>query len=114
MLCRVLEERGFMVWTASHSADTITVYRRDSAAIDVVLLTVQLPGLGGPKTLQVLRASNPALRACFMTVDSRDYRPEQLVILRAVRVFRKPFVVDKVVQALWELATEAVVSPAPI
>jgi CheY-like chemotaxis protein len=108
MLARVLADRGFDVWLATRSAEAIEVYRRESGAIDVVLLTVQLPGLGGPRTLQQLRALNPALPACFMTVDSRDYNPEQVAILRAVRVFRKPFAVDKVVEALWQLATESV------
>jgi CheY-like chemotaxis protein len=112
LLSRVLAERGFAVWLATRSAETIEVYQRESGGIDVVLLSVQLPGLGGPKTLQVLRAANPALPACFTTVDSRDYNPEQLAILRAVRVFRKPFAVDKVVGALWQLATESIAGPA--
>jgi CheY-like chemotaxis protein len=114
MLERVLAERGFSVWAVATSAAAIETYQRESASIDVVLFAVQLPTLGGPRTLQTLRAANPDIRACFMTVDSRDYNPEQLAILREVRVFRKPFAVDKVVQVLWQLATEATASPAPV
>jgi CheY-like chemotaxis protein len=98
-----LQQRGFAVWLASNGLEAIEVYDRHRADIDLVLLDVWMPGLDGPKTWTVLEQLNPNLRCCFMSGDLGRYTEDELLALRAARVFRKPFKLDEVVENFFQL-----------
>lgn len=101
-----LRNRGFVVWAARDGGEGVDLYRRFGTRIDVVLSDVQMPVLDGPKTLDALRAMNPAIRFCFMTGDTRAATLANLLGRGAIRVFTKPLrSVAGVAEELWELAT---------
>jgi CheY-like chemotaxis protein len=103
-----LESRGFSVWLAVDSDDALDLYRRNRAEIDLVLLDVQLPGLGGPHTLESLQRVNRGVFACFLMGNSGPSTVEELKDRGAACVFRKPFCAGEVADLLQRLA-----SPAP-
>jgi CheY-like chemotaxis protein len=87
-----LPQWGFAVWPAASGEEAIDVYRRHGAAIDAVLLDVQLgPGIDGPQTWAALRAMNPSIRGAFMSGDTGRYTPDQLLRLGVTLVVHKPF-----------------------
>jgi CheY-like chemotaxis protein len=85
-----LESRGFIAWLAVDGDDAIDLYRRHRDEIDVVLLSVQMPGIDGPQTLEVLRRINPQVAACFLLGNDAEYSQEELFNRGAVCVFTKP------------------------
>ncbi len=85
-----LESRGFTAWLAVDGDDAIDLYGRHRDEIDLVLLSVQMPGLDGPQTLEALRRLNPEIAACFMSGNDADYSQEELFSRGAVCVFTKP------------------------
>jgi CheY-like chemotaxis protein len=85
-----LESRGFIAWLAVDGDDAIDLYGRHRGEIDLVLLSVQMPGLDGPHTLEELRRLNPQLVACFMCGTDGQYSREELFARGAVCVFTKP------------------------
>ena len=91
MLRLALERDGFQVWVAGNGQDAISLYRQHRASIDVVLLDVQMPILDGPRTLDALRQIDPDLCACFVSGNTGDYEPEELIRRGAQAVFHKPF-----------------------
>jgi CheY-like chemotaxis protein len=78
----------------------VTLYLTHRAAIDVVLLDVNMPVWDGPATLAALRALNPDVPCCFMSGDMRPYIEENLLNLGAKAVFQKPFRLDKLIEYL--------------
>jgi CheY-like chemotaxis protein len=102
-----MRQQGFTVWLAADGQEALDLYRRHREDIDVVLLDVRMPGRDGPQTLAALQQLNPQIRCCFMSGDLGSYTEERLRGLGAAAVLPKPFHLDEVAQALWELATHA-------
>lgn len=99
-----LERKGFDVWVARSSREALDLYRRHMEEIAVVLLDVRMPGLNGPKTLEVLREMNPEVPACLMSGNTGDYKPEELLQRGATYVITKPFLIDDLANILRLLA----------
>jgi CheY-like chemotaxis protein len=114
VLDRALKQQGFTVWLAARGQEAISLYRRHSQAIDLVLLDVRMPGLDGPQTLAALQEMNAQVRCCFMSGDLGSYADWQLCNLGAARVIRKPFRLAEVAEVLWELASSAALSPSSL
>ena len=106
MLTETLPALGFTVHTASDGGDAIRLYGRNRGTIDVVLLDVHVPGLGGPETLMRLRQIHRDVRAVFMTWDTEGYEGERLRALGAVGMVCKPFHPEDVARKL-SLALES-------
>ena len=102
-----LKDYGFLVWLAKSGEEVVEVYQQHQRAIDIVLLDVEMPGLDGPQTLQVLRCLNPAVRACFMTGGCSKYDEPELLKQGAAHVFRKPFQLQDLAALLRRLVTES-------
>lgn len=72
-----LNELGFQTLEASRGEEALRMVRADS--FDVVLLDLQMPGIGGMKTLIRLRELAPRLPILILTVqDSEDMKVEAL------------------------------------
>jgi anti-sigma B factor antagonist len=95
-----LEARSFEVWLAVDGDDAIDLYRRHRREIDLVLLDVQMPGLDGARTLEVIQRLNPDVYACFTSEQGAVYTEEELRGRGAAGIFRKPFHPAEVADAL--------------
>jgi anti-anti-sigma factor len=104
VLAARLRLEGFPVWLAGDGHEAVEFYQRYREEIGVVLLDVLMPGMDGPYTLIALQQLCPTVRCCFMTGDPGGYTEETLLLLGAVRVFRKPFAFTEVLDTLNELA----------
>lgn len=59
---RVLSRQGYTVLLAEDGEQALQLYRQYHSEIDLVLLDVGLPGLGGAQVLELLRAQDPDVR----------------------------------------------------
>lgn len=72
-----LTELGFIIEEASRGEDAIQLAQ--AKAVDVVLLDINMPGIGGMKTLVKLRAMFPRLPILMLTVqDGEESKVEAL------------------------------------
>lgn len=72
-----LDELGFEAVEASRGEEALLLVRSES--FDVVLLDIQMPGMGGMKTLVRLRALVPRMPILMLTVqDSEEHKVEAL------------------------------------
>jgi CheY-like chemotaxis protein len=94
MLRRALERAGFRVVLATSGHEAIQLYRQYCSFIGAVLLDVQMAGVDGPETLAALRGMDPGVRVCFVSGDTGEYLPEDLIRRGAEAVFYKPFQLD--------------------
>jgi len=63
----VLTEHGYRVIEAADGAEAVRIYLEHSAPIDLVLLDMVMPRMGGPAALRAIRQRHPDVRALFMT-----------------------------------------------
>jgi DNA-binding NtrC family response regulator len=98
------------VWTTENGRQAAELYQRHRDRIDVVLLDVRMPELDGPATLAELQRCNPDVCCCFITGDSGLYTEEELLAAGAVRVLRKPFAFDVIINTIRQLARQALQS----
>jgi len=103
----VLERDGFDVWLAANGREALRVYRAYRDRIAVVLLDVHMPVLDGPATLDALCRLHPEVLVCFMSGDTGDYQPHELLRRGAARVFAKPFHIPQLANHL-RLLTQGV------
>jgi anti-sigma B factor antagonist len=104
VLAARLRLEGFKVWVAGHGRQAVELYRRHLEEVAVVLLDLEMPGVGGPDTLTALRKLRPTVRCCLMAGDPTPSTEEALVQMGAARVFRKPFAFTEVIDTLNRLA----------
>jgi CheY-like chemotaxis protein len=91
MLRQALERAGFRVVLATSGHEAIQLYREHCSSIGAVLLDVQMPGVDGPETLAALRGMDPGVRVCFVSGDTGEYLPEDLIRRGAEAIVYKPF-----------------------
>ncbi len=82
---------SWRVITAPSGADGVAMAAHEPP--DAILLDVMMPGLDGPATLDLLRASEHtrALPVVFLTAKSRPAERARLSALGVARVLAKPF-----------------------
>jgi two-component system KDP operon response regulator KdpE len=84
-----LVELGFEVAEASRGEEALQLMR--SSAYDVVLLDVNMPGIGGIETLRRMRAVAPRLPILMLTVRDAEEEKVEALELGADDYVTKPF-----------------------
>lgn len=98
----VLEGMGYRVMTAEDGLDAVSLYQSRQDEIDMVILDVVMPKMGGPEALEEIKAINPDVKAMFAT--GYDKLSTQGVKKRQIKelVISKPFTVSKLSQTIRE------------
>jgi CheY-like chemotaxis protein len=65
MMVRALERHGFDVVSADGGRAAVTLFREQADTIDVVLLDLSMPEIGGEETFLALREIDPGARVVF-------------------------------------------------
>jgi len=68
----VLKACGFDVITASSGEEALAILASDTLTIDVVLLDLNMPGLGGRETLRQIRRNNAYTKVIILSGYSED------------------------------------------
>lgn len=84
-----LQELGFETVEASRGEEALHLMRAQS--FDVVLLDLNMPGIGGMKTLERLRASYPRLPILILTVRDEEQDKIEALEIGADDYITKPF-----------------------
>jgi len=97
----IVIEHGFDVRTATNGWAAVDAYTKEP--IDLVLLDVVMPGMDGPKILEILQARDPQVCCCFATGETGRYCDQDLIERGAAWVFKKPFSAPEIGQVLKRL-----------
>ena len=89
---RILSARGFAVRLASGGVEALHVLREDPDGIDLVLLDLTMPDMGGAMTMQELRRIRPDLKVVLSSGYSQeDAIPAGDVTASAAAFIQKPY-----------------------
>jgi len=86
----VLESLGYQVVVASNGEEAVNIFNRHSQDIDLCILDVVMPQMGGGKAAIAMREIKPDVKIIFAT----GYDKNLLTELNDEIIISKPFTVD--------------------
>ncbi|MGD8241342.1 MAG: response regulator [Desulfobacterales bacterium] len=87
----LLEELGYKVLTARNGEDALSIYRRRQARIDMVILDMVMPGMGGGPTYDALKKINPAVKVLLASGYSISGEASRIMKRGCNAFIQKPF-----------------------
>ncbi len=87
----VLESNGYRVLSAENGAEAVSVYKEHDGDIDLVLLDMVMPRMGGHETFLRLRTHNPGVKALLCTGYSEDGKAQEILKSGVMGFIQKPY-----------------------
>ncbi|MBV1928239.1 MAG: PAS domain S-box protein [Gammaproteobacteria bacterium] len=87
----VLEESGYQVLTATNGREAVDLYQAQGSRIDLVLLDVIMPQLGGKQAFEMIYKLNPEVRCLFCSGYSTNGIHTDFVLRQGLQLLQKPF-----------------------
>ena len=87
---RTLGAAGYRVITAANGKEAVKRFQEDPSRIDLVLLDVVMPKLGGRAAFELMRAAKPGLRGMFLSGYSASEISEEWLLAQGCELLAKP------------------------
>ena len=86
----VLESQGYKVYCASNGKDALSLYVEKGDSIDIIILDLNMPGMGGLQCLQELLLMNSSARVLISSGYNSDSQIEDFMQSGYVGLISKP------------------------
>jgi len=87
----MVERLGYSVVLARSGQDAVDVYRSSAHQLDLVIMDMIMPGMGGGEAFDALKAINPEVRVILSSGYSMDGRVTDILDRGARAFLQKPF-----------------------
>ena len=88
---RILQQLGYQILLAPNGSRALEIYRRERGRIDLVILDMLMPGMGGAETFQELTEIDPKVRVLLSSGYSLDEEVQQVMAAGARGFIQKPY-----------------------
>lgn len=88
---QLLEDSGYLVFSAESGAQALEVYASARDRISLVLLDMVMPGMGGKETLLQLKSRFPEVRVLISSGFPNEESHDELLLAGALGFIPKPF-----------------------
>ena len=88
---RLLEDNGYQVLLAGSGEEAVEIFRHQGDEIDLVLLDVSMPGMGGRRCLKELLALQPRLKVIITSGYAVDDSLQEILAEGAFAYVAKPY-----------------------
>lgn len=95
-----LRRHGFRPLTARNGVEAVELLKAHGGEVDLVLLDLTMPVMGGPETFEKLREVRPDVRVVVMSGYGSDERSDRLLSHGALAFLPKPFDVNELLVAV--------------
>jgi PAS domain S-box-containing protein len=103
-VCRgILEKLGYRIMVAKSGQEAVERYRENQQEIDLILMDMVMPGMGGEETFDRLRSINPKVRIILSTGFSLEGKAGQLLEKGCRGFIQKPFKMNLLSQTIREV-----------
>jgi len=92
---QMLEKLGFEVLIARNGKEAMEVYKKNRDRIDIVVLDMIMPGMGGGETYDKLKENNPDIKVLLSSGYSIDGRATEILDRGCNGFIQKPFDIEK-------------------
>jgi two-component system cell cycle sensor histidine kinase/response regulator CckA len=112
-VCRgILEKLGYRILVAKSGQEAIERYRENQQEIDLILMDMVMPGMGGEETFDRLRSINPKVRIILSTGFSLEGKAGQLLEKGCRGFIQKPFKMNLLSQTIREVLDRPPIVPS--
>jgi CheY-like chemotaxis protein len=87
----LLEVSGYRVFLAKSGREAIEIYKEKQGEIDVIILDMIMPGMGGGETFDVLKTTNPDVRVILSSGYSINGNAMEIMKRGCKAFIQKPF-----------------------
>jgi len=91
----ILETMGYAVKQAGHGQEALEMYEQTGGSIDLVVLDLAMPVMGGRETFRKLIALNPKVRVVVTTGSADEEEARELLSMGVKAVIPKPYAVEQ-------------------
>jgi CheY-like chemotaxis protein len=99
----ILESFGYKVYLADSGEQALNIYRENGKSIDLVVLDLGMPGMGGLKCLHELLVLDPAAKVIIASGYSQQYQTQQMLEAGAQAYLAKPYRLQSLLQNVREV-----------
>ena len=103
-LKEIFKEEGFAPDTASDGIEALKLIKEKK--YDIILLDLIMENMDGLETVKEIHAINPSTLIYMMTGYSSDNRIEEASHLGVIKIFQKPFDIEKMIKVIKETASQ--------
>jgi two-component system cell cycle sensor histidine kinase/response regulator CckA len=100
---KMLQKLGFRVLEACSGRDALSVYRQNRDMIDLVLLDMIMPDMGGGEVYERMKEINQNIKAILATGYSLDGEASRILKNGCDGVIQKPFSIDRLSRAIYQV-----------
>jgi two-component system cell cycle sensor histidine kinase/response regulator CckA len=103
VICETLRRRGYTVIESVNGPDAIVKGRQVDVTIDVMLTDVIMPGMGGRRVAEVIRATRPQLKVVYMSGYTDSAIVDHGILEPGVTFVQKPFATETLLRKIREV-----------
>lgn len=100
---RLLEKAGYTVHSARNGRDGLNLFKELNGAIDLAILDVVMPEMGGREASDRMRALHPDLKVIFASGYSEDAIHKDFVLEEGLTLLQKPFLAAELLRAVRDM-----------
>ena len=89
--CDILGQNGYTTITAGSGEEAVEIYERKGDRIDLVILDIGMPGMGGHKCLEKLFGINPEIKVIIATGYPATGKVKETIEAGAAVFVGKPY-----------------------
>ena len=102
----LLGKYGYTVLTAVDGENALDIYEREKEHIDLVVLDLMMPGMGGRRCLEALLNMNPQIRIIIASGYSPNLQTKEIIEAKAKSYIQKPYGIKKMLEEVREVLVE--------
>ena len=99
----LLEELGYTVLSAMSGQEAIDVFQKDQDNIDLVIMDMIMPGMGGGETFDRLKEINPAVKVLLSSGYSIDGQATKILRRGCDGFIQKPFNMNQLAEKVQKI-----------
>jgi len=99
----MLEDLGYSVMTAADGIEAVDQYEQHVDEIDLVVLDMIMPNMGGVECFDIMRSKNPNIKTIFFSGYSMNSFAQEFLERGRAGFIQKPFNMDKLSQMVRDI-----------
>ncbi|MGC1404399.1 MAG: response regulator, partial [Thermodesulfobacteriota bacterium] len=99
----ILEDVGYKVILAARGEEAIRLYQQQGKDIDLVVLDVVMPGMGGKETFRKLKEINPKIKVLLSSGYSTDGEVGEILKEGVEGMVQKPYKDEELIEKVREI-----------
>ena len=103
----MLEKIGYRVFKASSGQEALSVYEKESGNIDMVLLDIIMPGMGGGEAFDQLKEMNKEVKVLLSSGYTIDDQAAEILKKGCKSFIQKPFDINTLSRSVREVLNAA-------